>query len=114
MKIAETDILGQAFIDEFFHCLPSLVQRSVFCKMGLENGWRHCLSMLTEMDLAVIAKPLSWVTMARVHICKRDGKVNKEKIEVVKTPVFELFLRQCLGLKPHLVGVTLDHEKRPT
>ena len=41
--------------------------------------------------------------MVGIHICERDGEVNKVKIEVVKTPVYELFLRRCFGL----------HEKSP-
>ena len=36
--------------------------------------------------------------MVGVHVFERDGEVNKEKIEVVKTPVCELFLRCCFGL----------------
>ena len=56
--------------------------------------------MLTEVNFFIIAKPLRWVTMVRVHVCERDGEVNKVKIEVVKTPVCELSLGRCFGLDP--------------
>jgi len=37
LDIAKTDILGRAFVNEFLHCAPSLVQRSIFCQIGLET-----------------------------------------------------------------------------
>jgi len=64
----------------------------------IRNGQRRRPGALTEVDVAIITKPLRRVTMGGIHVCKRDGEVNKVKIEVIKTPVFELFLRQCLGL----------------
>ena len=69
-----------------------------FLPSGIRNGRRRCQGVLTEVDFAIITKPLRWVTMLGIHVCKRDWEVNKVKIEVVKTPVFELFLRQCLDL----------------
>ena len=45
--------------------------------------------------------------MAGIYVCKRDGKVNEVKIEIVKTPVFELFLRQCLDLESPEVRFSL-------
>ena len=71
-----------------------------FLSNGVRNGQRRCPSVITEVDLAIITKPLRRVTVAGVYVCKRDGKVNEVKIEVVKTPVLELFLRHCLGLSP--------------
>jgi hypothetical protein len=71
--------------------------------------------VLTKIDLAIVAEPLRWVTVAGVNVRKRDGEVNEVEIEVLKTPVFELFLRSRLGLhiETHLTGVTLDREKTP-
>ena len=54
--------------------------------------------MLTKVDFDIIAKPPSWATVTRIHVRKRDGEVNVVEIEVVKAPVFELFLRRCLDL----------------
>lgn len=54
--------------------------------------------MLTKVDLAIVAKPLGWVTVAGIDIRERDGEVNEEEIKVVKAPVLELFLRQRLDL----------------
>ena len=54
--------------------------------------------MLTKVDLAIVAEPPRWVTVTGVNIRKRDGEVNEVEIEVLKTPVFELFLRRRLGL----------------
>ena len=71
-----------------------------FLSNGVRNGQRRCPSVITEVDLAIITKPLRWVTVTGIYVCKRDGKVNEVKIEVVKTPVLELFLRHCLGLSP--------------
>lgn len=45
------------------------------------------------MDLAIVPKPLRWVTVTGIYIRKRDGEVNEVEIKVVETPVFELFLR---------------------
>jgi hypothetical protein len=50
------------------------------------------------MDLAIVAPPLGWVTVAGVNVRKRDGEVNEVEIEVLKTPVLELFLRRRLDL----------------
>jgi len=36
--------------------------------------------------------------MTGIHVRERDGEVNEVEIEVIKTPVIELFLRQCLDL----------------
>ena len=52
------------------------------------------------MNFAIIAKPLCWIAVAGIDIRKRDGEVNEVEIEVVKTPILELFLRYCLDLYP--------------
>lgn len=69
--------------------------------------------MLTEVNLPIVAEPLRWVTMVGIHVCERDGEVNKVEIEVVKTPVCELFLRRCFSLhyKARSACVDLGHEK---
>ena len=54
--------------------------------------------MLTKVDFAVIAQPPGWAAVTGIYIRKRDGEVNVVEIEVIKAPVFELFLRQCLDL----------------
>jgi len=68
------------------------------------------------MNLAIIAKPLSWVTVVGIDVGKRDWEVDEVEIEVVKTPILELSLRRYLDLTPHshLVGVTLDQEQNLT
>jgi len=50
-----------------------------------------------------------------IDIRKGDGEVNVEEIEVVKTPVLELFLRQRLDLYPKAAFSqrTLDRGKAP-
>ena len=50
------------------------------------------------MNLAIVPEPFGWVTVTRIYIGKRDREMNEVEIEVVETPVFELFLCQCLGL----------------
>jgi hypothetical protein len=69
-----------------------------FLSSGMRNERRHCPSVLTKVNLAIITKPLRWVTVVGIHVCKRDREVNKVKIEIVKTPVLKLSLRRCLGL----------------
>jgi len=64
----------------------------------MRNGRRRKPSVLTKVDFAIIAQPLRWVTVTRIDIRKRDGEVNVVEIEVVKTPVPELFLCQRLDL----------------
>ena len=59
---------------------------------------RHRSGVLTKVDLAIISKPQRRITVAGIYVSKRDGEVNKVEIEVVKTPVLKLFLRQCLDL----------------
>ena len=71
----------------------------------MRNGRRRNPSVLTKVDFAIIAQPLRWVTVAGVDIRKRDGEVNVVEIEVVKTPVAELFLRQRLDLYLELCSV---------
>ena len=82
---------------------------------GMRNGRRRMLSVLTKVDFAVIAEPLRWVTVAGIHIRKRDGEVNVIEIKVVKTPVPELFLRQRLNLylKTALSQRTFSGAKAP-
>ena len=74
----------------------------------VNNCQDHYPDELTKLDLAVVPEPLGWVAVARIYIRKRDGEVNEVEIEVVETPVLELFLRQCLDLHlgNPLVGVT--------
>jgi len=74
-----------------------------FLSNGVRNGRRRCPSVLTEVDLAIITKPLRWITMVGIYVCKRDREVNEVKIEVVKTPVLQLFLRHCLDLPPKIL-----------
>ena len=38
LDIANTDVLGQAFVDEFLQRAPSLVHRIIFCRIGLETA----------------------------------------------------------------------------
>ena len=71
-----------------------------FLPSEIRGNRHHCPVMLTKVDFSVIAKPLRWVTMTGINVCKRDGEVNVVQVEVVKTPVSKLFLRQCLDLHP--------------
>ena len=82
----------------------------------MRNGQRHKLSVLTKVDFAIIAQPLRWVTVTGIDIRERDGEVNVVEIEVVETPVPELFLRQCLDLYLETVFSlrTLSRAKGPT
>lgn len=50
------------------------------------------------MDLAIVPEPFGWVTVTRIYVGKRDGKMNEVEVKVVETPVLELFLGQCLDL----------------
>ena len=54
--------------------------------------------MLTKIDLAIVAEPLRWITVARVNVHKRNEKVDEVEIEVLKTPVTRLFLRRSHDL----------------
>ena len=65
-----------------------------FLPTGMRNSWRYQTVTLTKMNLAIIASPLGWITVVGVNVRKRDGEVNVVEVEVVKTPVLELFLRQ--------------------
>ena len=73
------------------------------------------LRVLTKVDFAVIAEPLGWVTVAGIHIRKRNGEMNVIEIKVVKAPVPELFLRQRLDLylKTELSQRTFGGAKAP-
>jgi len=69
-----------------------------FLPNKMRSGRRDYPGVLTKMNLAIIAKPLGWVTVTWIHVRKRDGEVDMVEIKVVKTPVLELFLCQRLNL----------------
>jgi hypothetical protein len=66
------------------------------------------------VNLAIVPEPFGWVTVSWIYIGKRDGEVNEIEVEIVETPVLELFLRQCFSLHLGIPSVGVTWIKRKT
>ena len=76
-EVTHPDTSGQALVDEGFHCGPGFLDRGV-----------------AEFDFAVGvgSTPTRWVPDGWIDVFQRNGKVHNVQVEIVQTPVGELFL----------------------
>jgi len=78
VEVAETDVLDEAFLNQFFHGLVSRLDWGII-----------------ELNrLFVISEPFGRVAVCRVNILQGNWEVDVEKIEIFYSPQVELVSSQ--------------------
>ena len=85
LDIGDTDVLGEASVDEGLHGGPGLLEWSVL-----------------EVNLAIVTGPAGREPVGRVNVGKGDGEVDEEEVEVIQSPELELIVSKLLYM---LLGV---------
>jgi hypothetical protein len=88
LDVGDTNILGEASVDEGLHGDPGLLEWSVL-----------------EVDFAIVTGPAGREPVGGVNVGEGDGEVDEEEVEIVQAPELELIVSELLYMLLRVEGV---------